>query len=46
MHVALTISYQFVGALTGVKFRQSLKNASVQQSPWLTIVNVTTADEE
>jgi hypothetical protein len=39
MRVALTISYQFVGALTGVKFRQSLKNA-------MTIVNVTTEDEE
>jgi len=28
MRVALTVSYQFVGALTDVKFRQSLKNAS------------------
>jgi hypothetical protein len=46
MRVALTISYQFVSALTGVKFRQSLKNARVQRSPWLTIVNVTTEDEE
>jgi hypothetical protein len=45
MRVGLTISHQFVGALTDVKFRQSLKNASVQQSPWLTIVNVMTADE-
>jgi hypothetical protein len=45
MRVVLTVSYQFVGALTGVKFRQSLKMPGVQRSPWLTIVNVTTADE-
>jgi hypothetical protein len=46
MRVASLYRTNLSGALTGVKFRQSLKNASVQQSPWLTIVNVTTADEE
>jgi hypothetical protein len=32
----ITMSYQFVCALTGVKFCQCLKNVGVQQSPWLT----------
>jgi hypothetical protein len=32
----ITVSYQFVCTLTGVKFRQCLKNSDVQHSPWLT----------
>jgi hypothetical protein len=32
----ITVSYQFVCTLTGVKFRQCLKNSGVQHSPWLT----------
>jgi hypothetical protein len=45
MRVALTVLYQFVGALMDIKFHQSLENAGVQQSPRLTNVNVTTANE-
>jgi len=40
-----SIVSQFLGAMIGIKFRQLLKNASIQQSPRLTNVNVTTADE-
>jgi hypothetical protein len=40
-----SIVSQFLGAMIGIKFRKFLKNVSIQQSPRLTNVNVTTADE-
>jgi hypothetical protein len=46
MRVAVTfIVFQFLGAMIGIKFRQFLKNVSIQHSSRLTNVNVTTADE-